>query len=57
MQTYEDILDREAVQPHKSKTIPRTLGGARRIHGTHHVNSPPYDIHLITEFNDYIRAL
>jgi hypothetical protein len=35
LRTYEDILDREAVQPHKSKTILRTLGGASRIYGTH----------------------
>ena len=57
LRTYEDILDREAVQTHKSKTILRTLGGASRIHGTHHVNSFPYDIQLITEFNDCIWAL
>ena len=57
LRTYEDILDREAVQPHKSKTILRTLGGASRIYGTHHVNSSPCDIQLITEFNDYIWAL
>ena len=57
LRTYEDILDREAVQPHKSKAILRMLGGASRIYGTHHVNSSPCDIQLITEFNDYIWAL
>ena len=57
LRTNEDILDREAVQPHKSKTILRTLGGASGIYGTHYINSSPCDIQLITEFNDYVWAL
>ena len=55
LRTYEDILNRKAVQHHKTKTPLRTLGGASRIYGIHHVNSSPYDSQLI--LNDYFGEL